>query len=96
VSDYNRYIGKRLLVGITYQSPSGEFVGQAQFHGVIVQADECRIVIERADGEGLLSLPPHVQEAEPARYRLRSTGEVVCPDLIATWIFRVATPEQDA
>jgi hypothetical protein len=95
MSDNGRYIGKRLLVGITYLTRSGEFIRQAQFHGPVVQAGERGIVIERADGEGLMSLPPHMEEAEPAAYRLRSTGEVARPDYIATWIY-IDTPEADA
>jgi hypothetical protein len=96
MGDYERYLGKRLLVGITYETHRGEFIRQEQFHGPIIRADERAIVIERADGAGLMSLPPGAAAAEPAAYRLRSTGEVVRPDFVATWIFRDPPPRAPA
>lgn len=89
-----RYLGKRLLVGITYETHAGEFLRQEQFHGLIVQAGKDCIVIERADSGERVSLPPELQKAPPGEYRLRSTGEVVVdPDYLAKWVFNESAPD---
>ena len=93
--DGRAFIGKRLLVGVTYETEAGEFISQEQFHGVIVEAGEGEILLERADTGKRVSLPPMLQEAEPGEYRLRSTGEVVVdPDYFARFTWRKAPGEQ--
>jgi hypothetical protein len=37
--DRSQCIGKRLLVGITYEDQDGKVIRQEQFHGLIVEAD---------------------------------------------------------
>ena len=87
--DGDRYIGKRLLVGITYESHGGEVVRREQFHGRIVEANDREIVIEREDNGTRVSLPPELQQAPTGEYRLRTTGEVVIdPDYLAQWTRR--------
>src|SRR5215472_10946760 len=81
-------IGKRLLVGITYLNRQGELLGLEEFHGRIVKANECGILVERADTGVLASLPPGMESAAAGKYRLRCTGEVVVdPDFVAEWTF---------
>jgi hypothetical protein len=85
VGNGSRFVGKRLLVGITYVDANEELIGVEQFHGRIVEAGEGEIVVERADTGKRISLAPILQKAEPGEYRLRSTGEVVVdPDYFAT------------
>jgi len=95
--DGSNHIGKRLLVGITYLTHAGEFLRQEQFHGLIVEADEGGIVLERADTGARTLLPPELDEASPGEYRLRSTGEVVVnPDYVAKWTLTDPSPRQEA
>jgi hypothetical protein len=95
-SDGSAYAGKRLLVGITYKDHKGELIRQEQFHGLILEAGEGGIVIERNDTGEQISLPPELKEAPPGNYRLRSTGEVVVdPDYLATWLIEEPAPEAD-
>jgi hypothetical protein len=95
--DGPQYIGKRLLVGITVNSAEGEFLYQEQFHGLIVEADDGGLVVERADNGARVSLPPELVKAKPGEYRLRSTGEVVVdPDYLAKWAWTEGGPEQKA
>ncbi len=90
----NRFIGKSLLVGITYLDSDGEFIRQEQFWGRIAEAHKCHIVIVRNDTGEAIELPPEVEEADPGEYRLRSTGEVVVdPDYRATWEAQAPAPE---
>ena len=89
-----RYVGKRLLVGITYETEDGEFLTREQFHGVIVAADKSGVIVERSDTNERVSLPPQLEKAQPGEYRLKSTGElVVDPDFVATW--RLTKPVAD-
>jgi hypothetical protein len=81
------FVGKRLLVGIRWTS-KGELAREEQFNGVIVEADEEGLVVERADTGSRVVLPPQLQAAARGEYRLRATGEVVIdPDYLATWMF---------
>ncbi len=84
------YIGKQLLIGITYLAHDDTFLEQKQFHGRIVRINESEgIVIELADSDKEFKLPPmldSLREAPEGEYRLRETGEVVVnPDLLTTW-----------
>ena len=81
-----RLIGKRALVGITYVKPDGE--RRIQMHGVISRGVENMAIYLRSGGEEF-SLPPDpdaFHPAEPGRYTLKTTGEVVDnPDFTASW-----------
>ena len=91
MSDYQDYIGKHLLVGITFVDQVGELIEQIQTHGTIVRIDDKDgIVIKKADGSGLFHLPPQPNSLEPTpgpgEYKLHSTGEVVIdPDFTTFW-----------
>jgi len=85
--DGKAFVGKRLLTGIRWIS-NGEVVREEQFHGLIVEADQEGLVVERADTGSRVVLPPQVQAAPIGEYKLRSTGEFVHnPDYLATWKF---------
>src|SRR5688500_12810960 len=95
--DGSRYVGKRLLVGLTVRSPDGQLVYHEQVHGLIVAPDPRGVVVERADTAARVSLPPELMEATPGEYRLRSTGEVVLnPDFLAKWEWTEGGHEQKA
>jgi hypothetical protein len=84
--DGSGYVGKRLLIGITYQTKTGTVLREEQYHGYIIKAGEGGIIVERADTGEQISLPPILQPAEPGQYRLSLTGEVVVdPDYFAKW-----------
>jgi hypothetical protein len=86
--DDGKYMGKHVLMGITYVDAEDQVVEQVQRHGKIIRIDESGIFVEQADGE-IFSLPPDIESlrpAEPRAYRLRSTGEAVeNPDFLSTW-----------
>src|SRR5262249_20153564 len=86
------YVGKYVLVTMTYYDEDGDVLAQQQVHGVIVRADRVRGIGVALQGvwEGeMLWLPPDVHGVSPARrgeYQLHSTSEIVYdPDLISTW-----------
>ena len=91
----NSYIGKHLLVGVTYLDHNEQLLKKEQFHGCIVRINE--LVIRLHDSEHEFRLPPQLESLKAAaagEYRLRATGEVVVnPDLVATWTVVSPKPE---
>lgn len=87
----NSYVGKYILVGVTYLDHKGKELEQVQLHGIIESAspDGVRIALRgKRNGEHWV-MPPDlssVSAARPGKYSLHSTEEVVeNPDLLATW-----------
>ncbi len=91
------YLGRHLLVGLTYLDGTGEVTKQVQLHGVITKIGEHSISFERADGGGEFSIPfdGTLEAGQPgATYTLRSTGEVVAEvDFVCSWTIH---PRPDA
>ncbi len=84
------YIGKHLLVGLSYRDSDGEVTKHVQIHGIITRITTDGIFFDRADGKGEFALPPDLESLKPtipgAEYRLKSTGEVVRNvDYIGNW-----------
>jgi len=86
------YVGKYVLVTLTYCDADGDVVTQQQVHGIITKADPARGFAVALQGlwEGeTFWLPPDMRSFSPARrgeYRLFSTSEIIYdPDLISTW-----------
>ncbi len=82
--------GAMMLVGITYNEPSGPRV--EQFFGTVIETDEAAGITLRLEGSRsgeIFYLPPDqrgIFPASPGSYRLRETGEIVIdPDYTATW-----------
>lgn len=93
------YVGKYILVGITYLDHAGRELRQQQLHGIIESAarDGVRIALKGVrDGESW-NMPPNLRSIRPAsagRYRLRTTGETVSdPELLATWTVTEPPPK---
>jgi hypothetical protein len=87
----NTFIGKTILIGITYVDAAGREARHEQFHGVVESAGPAGIVIAlRGYREGQRwTMPPDTRgifPGNPGLYTLRSTGEMVdSPDLVSTW-----------
>ena len=88
------YVGKYVLVGITYLSHAGEELRRQQLHGVIESAspDGILISLRGAYAGKSWNMPPALEAiryADPGIYTLRMTGEKIeDPDLLATWQIR--------
>lgn len=94
-----RLLGKDVLVGLTFERPSGGVIVQVQLHGAVTRVDAHHgIGIKRRGSGELFWLPPDLrafEEAAPGEYRLRSTGEtVIDPDFLTAWT--VTAPRDDA
>ena len=85
------YVGKYILVGLTYLDHDGSLLRRQQLHGRITSAAPDGILIELAGQHAGNSwnMPPFlhvIRKADPGVYELEETGErVEDPDLLATW-----------
>jgi|SRR5450830_1384430 len=85
------YIGKYILIGVTYFNKEGAQLEQIQMHGIIESANTEGLTISlkgKKNGESWI-MPPvlnAIQPANPGSYSLHSTSEVIeNPDLLSTW-----------
>ena len=89
MKDDSEYIGKRILVGLTFLDSKGQLARQLQYQGVISRITAKGIFVRLPNGEDHCSLPPDtacLKKATPGEYRLRSTGEIITnPDYLAQW-----------
>ena len=92
------YVGKYILIGLTYLDHEGNELRTDQRHGVITSAnrDTIEISLRGVHEEQSWRLPPDLGAifiADPGIYKLRATNEVVeNPDLIANWTINKAAP----
>jgi hypothetical protein len=98
-NSHDEYIGKRLLIGITFVDADDVVLEQFQTHGIITSInDRDGVTIEQANGAGIFYLPPDVEnlhEAAAGEYKLRATGEIVVdPDYLTTWTVETAKSEE--
>ncbi|WP_298330689.1 hypothetical protein [Asticcacaulis sp.] len=93
-----RYVGKTVLIGISFVDDDEVVLGTFQTHGTIVEISSGQgIVVAKADGSGTFNLPPDtkaLEKAPPGEYRLKTTGEVVIdPHYTTSWTLNAARPE---
>ena len=86
------YVGKYILVGVTYVDQAGQVENSVQMHGVVESAAEDGITIalkgERAGQSWTMPADlSAISPAQPGRYQLPETGEIIeNPDFICTWM----------
>lgn len=95
-----KYIGKHLLVGLTYLEPDESVREQIQFHGNITAISESTIVFKRSDNDEEFSIPydeENFEECDPESvYKLKSTGEAVeNVNYISSWTIHTPNNEDD-
>jgi hypothetical protein len=85
------YLGKYILVGVSYYDHAGNFIEQVQMHGVIdsISSEGMKIALRGTREGETWTMPPNLDSvsiANPGIYSLRSTGEEIeNPDLVSTW-----------
>lgn len=86
------YIGKVMLVGLTYLDQRGTFLRKEQIFGKIASVSKTRgieLILLGVNEGKTYWLPPDLRStsfAQPGDYTLRETKEVVSdPDLLGTW-----------
>jgi len=99
--DANRskdYLGKTVLLGVTYVDHEGKETDRRQWYGTITEVtNEGGIVIALKNDSTYCALPPQLSGLVPARpgqYRLHSTGEVIRnPDFLVTMTRKAPPPK---
>lgn len=96
----DRYIGKHILVGITYVDHKGIETQRQQLHGVIEAADKnvgIKIALKGVYEGQSWTMPPDqrsIKKANPGIYTLKMSGEKVeNPDLLSTWTITEPAPK---
>lgn len=94
------YIGKTILIGVTYLDHEKNPIGQQQWFGTILTfSNKEGIKIKLEDSDKPCGLPPDprgIRKAKPGIYRLRSSRkEIVNPDYLATWTSVKPKPKDD-
>jgi hypothetical protein len=98
-SSTKTYVGRTIIIGLTYLDHAGNLVEQRQLHGEVISAYRKGIVIALAGKYAgqTWNMPPALESirgAPAGEYRFRETGEVVVdPDLMATWT--ITAPPQN-
>jgi len=86
------YLGKYILIGVTYVDSAGQVEDSVQMHGVVETASRDGIKVSlKGEREGqswtMPADPSAISPAQPGRYELPETGEIVeNPDFICTWM----------
>ena len=93
------YLGKYILVGITYLDHEGNEMHRKQVHGVVEKAapDGITISLRGVHNGESWNMPPDLRAISTAGigiYTLHSTGErVENPDLLASWAIHEPPPK---
>jgi len=93
------FIGKTILIGITYQDYKGNVTGRMQWFGTIKSYSNNKGIEVDLDGsDEPCCIPPFasaIRPAEPGVYRLKSSGKVIeNPDFVTTWIAQDPDPNR--
>src|SRR5689334_1149326 len=92
------YVGKTILLCVSYLDHKEVQTGQMQWYGVITEVSNAKgIVISLQNDTNYCALPPDLsalRPAKPGEYRLRATGEVITDlDFITTWVSQEPEPK---
>ena len=86
------YLGKYILIGVTYVDAAGQVEDSVQMHGVVESASQSGIKVSlKGERDGQSWIMPAdlsaISPAQPGRYQLPETGEIIeNPDFICTWM----------
>ncbi len=91
------YVGKTVLIGVTYLDHKERVTSQIQWYGTITEVSNQKgIVINLKNDTNYCALPPDLSALRPAKkgeYKLHSTGEIVIdPDFLTTWTRKAPDP----
>lgn len=91
------YLGKIILIGITFQNEYGDVIEEFQTHGLIKEIDSDGIMkIERMELP-TLSIPfveKCINVAVEGVYKEKSTDiKINNPDYLSTWLITIQNPE---
>ena len=87
--EYDEYLGKHLLMSLTYLDEASTVADKAQLHGVITRINEAIIAVDLQDTGEEFTLPADLSAltvAPEGEYRLKPSGDVVVnPDYLVVY-----------
>jgi len=94
----DQYIGKTILIGVTYLDHEGNVTKQHQWSGRIkTWSNRLGIQVDLDDSDEPCSIPPAaaaIQKAKPGIYTLRQSGrKIENPDYVTTWTCQAPDPK---
>jgi len=97
-SKAKEYVGKTILLCVSYIDHEETQTGQMQWFGTITEVSNAKgIVIALLNDPTHCALPPDLsalRPGKPGEYRPRATGEVITdPDFITTWTCKEPDPK---
>ncbi len=96
--EYDEYVGKHLLISLTYLQSTGEVRHKVQIHGIITRINEAVIAVDRQDSGKeftLLAKLDALKVAAEGEYHLKPGGAVVVnPDYLC--VFTIMEPDPKA
>lgn len=95
--EYDEYVGKHLLMSLTYLDRAGALDYKVQLHGVIIRINEAVIAVERQDTGNEFTLPADLSALKAAaegEYHLKPSGDIVVnPDYLV--VYTIGGPSAD-
>ncbi len=95
--EYDEYVGKHLLMSLTYLNKAGETDHKVQLHGIITRINEAIIAVALEDTGEEFTLPADLSAlkfAAAGEYRLKPSGIVVIdPDYLV--VYTIGKPEAE-
>jgi hypothetical protein len=88
-SEAFKYVGKTVLLGITYLDAEGNVTARREWYGTIQTYSDQGIKIQFSGSDQFWNMPPVpkvLRKAKPGVYQLLSTNEIIHdPDFLCTW-----------
>ena len=95
--EYDEYVGKHLLISLTYLDDAGAVDHKSQRHGIITRINEAVIAVNFQDTGEEFTLPADMSAltaAPEGEYRLKPSGDVVVdPDYLV--VYTIGKPEAE-
>jgi len=97
LTEYDEYVGKPVLISLTYLHHTGAVKRKIQLHGIVTRINEAVIAVERQDTGDEFTIPTDLgalKVAAEGEYHLKPSGEVVVnPDYLAVWMVTEHDPD---
>ena len=95
--EYDEYVGKRLLMSLTYLNTADAVDHKVQLHGIITRINEAIIAVTLQDTGEEFTLPADMSAltaAPEGEYRLKPSGDIVIdPDYLV--VYTIGKPEAE-
>lgn len=89
-------VGKKLFISLTFVDEEGTVIDWLETHGPITEIQSDNVIIDQANGEGLIAIPNDpegLELAEDGECQLTESGAIVEVDYISSWTIQMDPSE---